>query len=85
MLGARKHGRTFRRNVSVEGIDRMLLAGDYRVVTEDDLIESFRSQSIRERRRWFFVPASTHGASWIEMATIDPLDLRAALDRGAAP
>jgi hypothetical protein len=31
-----------------------------------------------------FVPAPTHGAFSIEIATIDPLDLQAALDRDAA-
>lgn len=31
-----------------------------------------------------FVPAPTHEASSIEMVTIDPLDLRAALERDAA-
>jgi len=68
----------------LKGIDRMLPAGDYRVVTDEELIEGISFPVYRRVSTMIFVPAQTHGASSIEMVTIDPVDLRAALDRDAA-
>jgi hypothetical protein len=68
----------------LRGIDRMLPAGDYRVVTDEELIEGLSFPAYRRVSTMIFVPAM-HGASAVEMVTIDPLDLRSALDRDAAP
>lgn len=68
----------------LKGIDRMLPAGDYRVVTDEELIEGISFPVYRRVSTMIFVPAPTHEASSIEMVTIDPLDLRAALERDAA-
>jgi len=68
----------------LRGVDRMLPAGDYRVVTDEELIEGLSFPVYRRVSTMIFVPA-TQGASAIEMVTIDPLDLRGALDRDAAP
>jgi hypothetical protein len=68
----------------LKGVDRMLPAGDYRVVTDEKLIEGLSFPVYRRVSTMIFVPA-TQGASAIEMVTIDPLDLRGALDRDAAP
>ncbi|MGA8321392.1 MAG: hypothetical protein WB774_11380, partial [Xanthobacteraceae bacterium] len=68
----------------LKGVDRMLPAGDYRVVTDEELIEGLSFPVYRRVSTMIFVPA-TQGASAIEMVTIDPLDLRGALDRDAAP
>jgi hypothetical protein len=67
----------------LKGVDRMLPAGDYRVVTDEELIEGLSFPVYRRVSTMIFVPA-TQGASAIEMVTIDPLDLRGALDRDAA-
>jgi hypothetical protein len=67
----------------LKGIDRVLPAGDYRVVTDEELIEGISFPAYRRVSTMIFVPACS--ASSTEMATIDPLDLRAALDRDAAP
>ena len=67
----------------LRGVDRMLPAGDYRVVTDEELIEGLSFPVYRRVSTMIFVPA-TQGASAIEMVTIDPLDLRGALDRDAA-
>jgi hypothetical protein len=75
----------FNRPFLLKGIDRMLPAGDYRVVTDEELIEGISFPVYRRVSTMIFVPAPTHGASSIEMVAIDPLDLRAALDRDAAP
>jgi hypothetical protein len=66
----------------LKGIDRMLPAGNYRVVTDEELIEGISFPVYRRISTMIFVPAQ--GASSIEMVTIDPVDLRAALDRDAA-
>lgn len=68
----------------LKGVDRMLPAGDYRVVTDEELIEGLSFPVYRRVSTMIFVPA-TQGASAIEMVTIDPLDLRGALDKDAAP
>ncbi len=68
----------------LRGVDRTLPAGDYRVVTDEELIEGLSFPVYRRVSTMIFVPA-TQGASAIEMVTIDPLDLRGALDRDAAP
>jgi hypothetical protein len=69
----------------LKGIDRMLPAGSYRVVTDEELIEGVSFPAWRRVATMIFVPATTHGASSIEMVTIDPLDLQASLDRDAPP
>jgi hypothetical protein len=68
----------------LKGIDRMLPAGEYRVVTDEELIEGISFLVYRRVSTMMFVPAPTCGASSIEMVTIDPLDLRAALERDGA-
>jgi hypothetical protein len=68
----------------LRGVDRTLPAGDYRVVTDEELIEGISFPVYRRVSTMIFVPA-THGASSVEMVTIDPLDLRGALARDAAP
>jgi len=62
----------------------MLPAGDYRVVTDEELIEGISFPAYRRVSTMIFVPAA-RGSSSVEMVTIDPLDLRGALDRDAAP
>jgi hypothetical protein len=63
------------------GVDRVLLAGDYRVVTDEELIEGLSFPAYRRIATTIFVPAQSHHASSVEMVTIDPLDLQAAHDR----
>jgi hypothetical protein len=68
----------------LKGVDRLLPAGDYRVVTDEELIEALSFPVYRRVSTVIFVPAQSHPASSVEMVTIDPLDLQAALDRDAA-
>jgi len=75
----------FKRPFLLKGIDRMLPAGDYRVVTDEELIEGISFPVYRRVSTMIFVPAATHRASSIEMVTLDPLDLQAALDLDGAP
>jgi hypothetical protein len=68
----------------LKGVDRTLPAGGYRVVTDEDLIEGISFPVYRRVSTMIFVPASTHGTSSVEMVTIDPADLDAALGKDAA-
>jgi hypothetical protein len=68
----------------LNGVDRVMPAGDYRVVTDEELIEGLSFPVYRRVATMIFLPAQSHRASSIEMATIDPLDLHAAQGRDAA-
>jgi len=59
----------------LKGVDRILPAGDYRVVTDEELIEGLSFPAYRRVATMIFLPAQSHRASSIEMVTIDPLDL----------
>jgi hypothetical protein len=84
---ARSRSKTvvFSKPFLLTGIDRVLPAGDYRVVTDEELIEGISFPVYRRVATMIFVPAPTQGASSIEMVTINPLDLRTALEKDAAP
>jgi hypothetical protein len=62
----------------LKGVDRVLPAGDYRVVTDEELINETSFPVYRRVSNMIFVPG-IHGLSSVEMVTIDPLDLRDAL------
>ena len=72
---------TFSSAFLLKGVDRKLPAGDYRVVTDEELIEELSFPVYRRVSTMIFVPAQSHHASSVEMVTIDPRDLQAALDR----
>jgi hypothetical protein len=74
----------FNRPFLLKGVDRTLPAGSYRVVTDEELIDGISFLAYRRVATVIFVPAAI-GASSVEMVTIDPLDLQAALDRDAPP
>ena len=72
---------TFTRPFLLKGIDRTLEAGDYRVVTDEVLIEGLSFPVYRRVATMIFVPAPSYNASSVEMVTVDPQDLQAAQDR----
>ena len=73
---------TFRQPFRLKGVDRLLPAADYRVVTDEELIEGLSFPAYRRISTAIFVPAPSGSA--VEMAAIDPLELEAALERDAA-
>jgi hypothetical protein len=75
---------TFSGPFSLKGVDHELPAGDYRVVTDEELIEGLSFPVYRRISTMIFVPAQSHRASSVEMVTVDPLDLQAALEQDAA-
>ncbi|HUW72456.1 MAG TPA: hypothetical protein VMW05_00235 [Methyloceanibacter sp.] len=70
---------TFRRPFYLKGIDRSLPPGDYRVVTEEELIEGLSFSAYHRVSTVIFVPAPSGSA--VEMVTIEPADLEAAQER----
>jgi hypothetical protein len=71
----------FSKPFQLKGIDRVLPAGDYRVVTDEELIEGLSFPAYRRVATMMFVPAQSCPS--VEMVTIDPLELQAAQSRDA--
>jgi hypothetical protein len=73
---------TFRKPFALKGVDRLLPAADYRVVTDEEPIDGVSFAAYRRVSTAIFVPAESGCA--VEMVTIDPLELQAAQERDAA-
>ena len=73
----------FARPFTLKGADRILPAGNYRVVTDEELIEELSFPVYRRVSTMIFVPGKS--ASSVEMVAIDPQDLQAAHERDANP
>ena len=67
---------TFTRPFTLKGVDRILPAGNYRVVTDEELIEELSLPVYRRVSTMIFGPGKS--ASSVEMVAIDPQDLQAA-------
>ena len=68
---------TFNRPFCLKGVDRWLPPGDYRVVTDEELIEGLSFPAYHRISTVIFVPAQSGSA--VEMVTIEPVELQAAL------
>jgi hypothetical protein len=64
-------------------VNRTLPPGEYRVVTDEQLMEKLSFPVYRRVSTMIFVPGKS-GTSSTEMVTIDPRDLQAAQDRDKA-
>ena len=73
---------TFHRPFCLKGVDRVLPPADYRVVTDEELIEGLSFAAYHRISTVIFVP--TPSGAGVEMVTIDPSDLEAAQDQDAA-
>jgi hypothetical protein len=74
---------TFAHPFLLKGVDRTLPAGEYQVITDEELIDGLSFPVYRRVSTVIYVPAQSHRASSVEMVTIDPLALQAARDRDA--
>jgi hypothetical protein len=72
----------FRRPFYLKGVDRLLPPADYRVMTDEELIDGLSFSAYRRVSTAIFVPAESGCA--VEMVIIDPLDLQAAQDQDLA-
>jgi hypothetical protein len=68
----------------LKGVDRELAPGDYRVLTDEELIEGLSFPVYRRLSTMILVPAQFNRLSSTELVTVDPSDLRAAQERDAA-
>jgi hypothetical protein len=68
----------------LNGIDGVLPPGDYRVVTDEELIECLSFPVYRRVATAIFVPGASHHASSVEVVVVDPRELRAAQVRDKA-
>ncbi len=73
---------TFHRPFYLKGVDRLLPPANYRVVTDEELVDGLSFSAYRRVSTVIFVPAESGCA--VEMATIDPSDLEAAIERDAS-
>ena len=73
---------TFKMPFSIEEIGRSLPAGSYEVITDEELVEGLSFPVYRRVATMMLVPG--HLARSVEMVTIDPLALAAALERDAS-
>jgi hypothetical protein len=67
---------TFAHPFLLKGVDRILDAGDYRVVTDEELIEQLSFPVYCRVATMIFVPGASGNESSVEMVTIDPRDLQ---------
>jgi len=74
----------FHHPFELRGVDRTLPPGEYRVMTDELLIEELSFPVYRRVSTVIFVPGQSPHASSVEMVTIDPRDLQAAQDRDNA-
>jgi hypothetical protein len=73
---------TFSKPFMLKGVDRLLPPGDYRVTTDEELIEGLSFPVYRRVATMIFVSGPAQRG--LEMITIDPADLQAAQERDAA-
>jgi hypothetical protein len=71
----------FSNSFSLAGVGRVLPAGNYEVATDEELIEGLSFPVYRRVATMMLAPAQSSQASSIEMLTIDPRDLAAAVER----
>ena len=71
---------TFHRPFYLKGVDRLLPPANYRVVTDEELIEGLLSAY---RRTSTVILVRAESGCAVEMVTIDPSDLQAPMDRDA--
>ena len=82
-IRTRRETVTFERSFSLKDLDRNLPAGIYEVMTDEELIEAISFPVYRRVSTMMLVPAGS-SSSTIEMLTVDPRDLAAAIERDAA-
>jgi hypothetical protein len=66
---------TFKHPFQIRGIDRLLPAGAYEVITDEEMIEGLSFPSFRRVATMIMVPAAKSRGSIIEMVSIGSVDL----------
>jgi hypothetical protein len=81
----RTHRKTiiFHGPFSLEGVGRLLPAGSYEVVTDEELIEGLSFPVYRRVATTIVIPAQSIQRA-VETLTVDPIDLASAIERDAS-
>ena len=85
-MRSRRETITFRHPFRIKGIDRLLQAGAYEVVTDEEMIEGLSFASFRRVATMIMVPGAAPRAASMEMISISAVDLSDAqrIDASAA-
>jgi hypothetical protein len=73
-IRSRRETVTFRHPFRIKGIDRLLSAGAYEVITDEEMIEGLSFASFRRVATMIMVPAASP-SSTMEMISIGSVDL----------
>lgn len=65
---------TFKHPFQIRGVDRLLPAGSYDVITDEEMIEGLSFASFRRVATMILVPAAARGST-MEMISIGSVDL----------
>jgi hypothetical protein len=71
---SRRETITFRHPFRIKGIDRLLPAGGYEVITDEEMIEGLSFASYRRVATMIMVPGAPRGST-MEMVAISSIDL----------
>ena len=74
-MRSRRETITFRHPFRIKGIDRLLQAGAYEVITDEEMIEGLSFASFRRVATMIMVPGAPSRASSMEMISISATDL----------
>jgi hypothetical protein len=74
-MRSRRETITFRHPFRIKGIDRMLQAGAYEIITDEEMIEGVSFASFRRVATMIMVPGAAPRASSMEMISISATDL----------
>ena len=72
---SRRETITFRHPFRIKGVDRLLSAGAYEVITDEEMIEGLSFASFRRVATMIMVPAAAPHSSSMEMISINATDL----------
>jgi hypothetical protein len=74
-IRSRKEIITFKHPFQIRGVDRLLPAGAYEVITDEEMIEGLSFASFRRVATMIMVPAAASRGSTTEMISIGSVDL----------
>jgi hypothetical protein len=74
-IRSRKEMITFKHPFQIRGVDRLLPAGAYEVITDEEMIEGLSFASFRRIATMIMVPAAASRGSTMEMISIGSVDL----------
>jgi hypothetical protein len=74
-MRSRRETITFKHPFRIKGIDRLLAAGAYEVVTDEEMIEGLSFAAFRRVATMIMVPAAAPHGSSMEMISIGSIDL----------